>query len=168
MKAIVVVDSNWGIGKDGDLLVHLPSDLKYYRKQTLNKVIVIGRKTLESFPNQKPLNKRVNLVLTSNSNYQNENAIICVGLANLKKELKKYNDDEIYISGGQMIYNLFLNECDEIYVTKIKKEFEADRHFHNLHLDPNFELKFISPTYTENGVEFNFCIYHNKAKKENK
>jgi len=162
MKAIVVVDREWNIGKNGKLLIHLPTDLKYYKKQTLNKVIVIGRKTLESFPNQKPLPNRTNIVLTANPNYQNDSAIVCVGLEQLKKQLANFNDKDIWISGGAMLYNLFLDQCEKIYVTKINQVFDADRSFKNLDADPNFQLLSTSKTYYENGVNFNFCIYKNK------
>ena len=70
MNAIVAVDRNWAIGKDGDLLVHLPGDLKYYRQKTIGNVIIAGRKTLESFPGGRPLPERTNIVVTRNRDFE--------------------------------------------------------------------------------------------------
>ena len=65
MNLIVAADKNWGIGKDNKLLVSIPSDMKFFRQETMGKVVVMGRKTLESFPNGLPLKNRTNVVLTS-------------------------------------------------------------------------------------------------------
>ncbi|PID82732.1 MAG: diacylglycerol kinase [Clostridiales bacterium] len=159
MKAIVIVDKNWNIGKDGGLLVHLPSDLKYFKSKTEGNVIVIGRKTLQSFPNSKPLPNRTNIVLTNDKNFENENCIVCVGLDELNNELKKYDNDSIYISGGEMIYKLFLDRCDEVFVTKMENEFDADKSFRNLDNDESFYLNTSSEEFEENGVKFRFLSY---------
>ncbi len=163
MKAIVVVDKNWNIGREGDLLVHLPGDLKYYKEKTEGHVILIGRKTLESFPGQKPLPNRTNIVLTNNKNFTHNIATVCVGMDSLREELKKYDSDEIWVSGGECIYNLFLDECDEVYVTKIFEEFEADKSFRNLDKDDNFELVKESEIREERGLKYQFTVYKNKG-----
>ncbi len=162
MKAIVVVDKNWNIGKDGGLLVHLPGDLRYFKEKTVGNVIVIGRKTLESFPNAKPLPNRTNIVLTNNPDYKNPDCIVCVGLDELRKELLKYDDDSIYIAGGEMIYNLFVDECDEILLTKLDAEFEADKSFPNLDEHPDFDLVRSSEDMKEKGITYNFQVYKKK------
>ena len=77
MNAIVIVDKNWAIGKNGGLLVHLPGDLKYYRQKTTGNIIVVGRKTLESFSGGKPLPDRTNIVITSDTDYEKEGCLIC-------------------------------------------------------------------------------------------
>lgn len=159
MNCIVVVDENWAIGKDNDLLVHLPGDLKYYREKTIGKVIVIGRKTLESFPGSKPLPKRTNLVLTSNPDYKNDACTVCCGEEVLLEEMKKYNDDDIFISGGESIYNRYLDMCDNIYVTKIFKGFDADKHFKNIDEDKNYKLTWTSEILEENEIRYQFCKY---------
>ncbi|MDR0817732.1 MAG: dihydrofolate reductase, partial [Clostridiales Family XIII bacterium] len=69
MNAIVAADLNWGIGKDGGLLVRLPDDMKFFREQTMNSIVVMGRKTFESLPGGKPLDGRINCILTSDKNY---------------------------------------------------------------------------------------------------
>lgn len=159
MNAIVVVDKNWAIGKDNDLLVHLPGDLKYYKEKTTGKVIVIGRKTLESFPGGKPLPNRKNLVLTSNPQYKNEYCTVCLGEEAMLSELEKYEDDEIFISGGQSVYDLFLDRCDTVYVTKIEGEYPADRYFKNLDDDPGYQVTWESDMQEDKGVQYRFLKY---------
>ena len=100
MNLIVAADKNWGIGKDNKLLVSIPSDMKFFRQETMGKVVVMGRKTLESFPNGLPLKNRTNVVLTSDKNYQVKDAVIVHSIDEVLEELKKYDDDEIYVIGG--------------------------------------------------------------------
>jgi dihydrofolate reductase len=159
MNCIVAVDKNWGIGKDNDLLVHLPGDLKYYKSKTIEKVIVIGRKTLESFPGSKPLPKRTNIVLTGNSEYSNDACIVCCGIEELEEELKKYDDEDIFISGGEMIYNMFAKKCKNVYVTKIFDAFDADKHFPNMDEDENYRITWESEIFEENNTEYQFVKY---------
>lgn len=162
MNCIVVADSNWGIGRDNDLLVHLPGDLKYYKEKTIGKVIVIGRKTLESFPGGKPLPGRTNLVLTGNMEYSNDACVVCHGMDELREKMAGYRDEDIFISGGESIYNQFIDECDVLYVTRLESAFPADRHFRNLDEDDRFEVTWESGTYEENGVRYRFVRYDRK------
>ena len=108
MKAIVCVDKNWGIGKGNDLLYHLPSDMKLLRSTTKDNIIVIGRKTLESFPNAKPLPYRTNVVLTRDKNYTAEGTVILNTVEDVIEYTKNNSDRETYICGGEEIYKLFL------------------------------------------------------------
>ena len=159
MNAIVVVDKNWAIGKDNDLLVHLPGDLKYYKEKTTGKVIVVGRKTLESFPGGKPLPNRTNLVLTSNPDYKNPYCTVCLGKDQMDKQLEKYHTEDIFISGGQSIYELFLDQCQVVFVTKIEEEYPADRYFKNLDEDPAFKITWESPLQEDKGTKYRFLKY---------
>ena len=104
MNLIVAADKNWGIGKDNKLLVSIPSDMKFFRQETMGKVVVMGRKTLESFPNGLPLKNRTNVVLTSDKNYQVKDAVIVHSIDEVLEELKKYDGDEIYVIGGGKVY----------------------------------------------------------------
>src|SRR5699024_11687527 len=97
MKAIAAADKNWGIGYKNRLLVSIPSDMKFFRQTTTGKVVVMGRKTLESFPNGMPLKNRTNIVLTSNRNYQVKDAVLVHSEEELLEELKKYNSEDIYV-----------------------------------------------------------------------
>ena len=118
MQAIVAADNNWGIGYQNRLLVSIPSDMKFFRQKTTGNVVVMGRKTLESFPNGLPLKNRVNIVLTKNKNYQVKDAVIVHSEEELLEELKKYPSEKIYVIGGESIYKMMLPYCDTIYVTK--------------------------------------------------
>ena len=132
MKAILAADKNWGIGYNNHLLVSIPSDMKFFRQTTTGKVVVMGRKTLESFPNGMPLKNRTNIVLTGNQNYQVKDAIVVHSEDELMEELKKYDTDDVYVIGGESVYRMMLPYCDTAYVTKIDRAFQADTFFPNL------------------------------------
>ncbi len=140
MKMIAAVDKNWAIGSKGELLTSIPQDMKFFRATTTGNVVVMGRKTLESFPNGRPLPDRVNIVLTRNSNYQVKGAIICHNDEELDAELAKYDTDTVFVIGGGSIYQKLCDRCDEAYITKIDFAFDADTYFPNLDEDPTWEM----------------------------
>ncbi len=158
MNAIAVVDENWAIGKDGGLLVHLPGDLKYYKKRTLGHVIVVGRKTLESFPGGRPLPGRTNIVLTANPQFEAEGCIVCRSKAEVLAKLQEFEDQEVFIAGGATVYQQFLDDCDDFYVTKIDASFDADRYFPNLD-EMGYQVTWESPVQEENGIAYRFLKY---------
>ena len=162
MNLIVAADKNWGIGKDNKLLVSIPSDMKFFRQETMGKVVVMGRKTLESFPNGLPLKNRTNVVLTSDKNYQVKDAVIVHSIDEVLEELKKYDDDEIYVIGGGKVYEELLPYCDVVHVTKIDFAFEADTHFPNLDEDPEWEITAASDEQTYFDLEYTFVKYERK------
>ena len=162
MKMIVAVDENWGIGKDGDMLQPISSDLKFFRRTTTGNVIVIGRKTLESFPNKKPLPNRVNVVLTNNKDYSAEGIVLCQDIEKLDEVLAPYADKEIFVAGGGTIYKQLLPKCDTALVTKIYNTYPADTVFPNLDADPEWELTQKGEVQEENGVRFSFDTYKRK------
>ena len=162
MNLIVAADKNWGIGKDNKLLVSIPSDMKFFRQETMGKVVVMGRKTLESFPNGLPLKNRTNVVLTSDKNYQVKDAVIVHSIDEVLEELKKYDDDEIYVIGGGKVYEELLPYCDVAHVTKIDFAFEADTHFPNLDEDPEWEITAASDEQTYFDLEYTFVKYERK------
>ena len=129
MKAILSADRNWGIGNGNKLLVSIPSDMKFFRQTTTGKVVVMGRKTLESFPNGQPLKNRTNIVLTSNPDYKVKDAVIVHSEEELLKTLEQYDSENIYIIGGESIYRMMLPYCDTVFVTKIDRAFQADTFF---------------------------------------
>ena len=131
MNIIVAVDKNWAIGKDNKLLVSIPADMKMFRQETTGKVVVMGRKTLESFPNGLPLKNRTNIVLTGNKDYNVKDAIIVHTVEELLEEIKKYPSEEVYCIGGDSVYKQLLPYCDTAHVTKIDFAYEADSYFPN-------------------------------------
>ena len=169
MNFIVAVDNNYAIGKNNDLLYSLPTDMKYFRQTTLNKVIVMGLNTLLSFPNQKPLKNRTNIVLSgSNKGFTCDNATVVYDLDSLFEELKKYNTDEVFVVGGASVYNLMMPYCKYAYITKINAEKPADVYINNIEKMVNWSLIQESEKYNENDLEFTFQIYENKNIKEYK
>ena len=163
MKAILSADRNWGIGYQNKLLVSIPSDMRFFREMTEGKVIVMGRKTLESFPNGLPLKKRVNVVLTHDRSYQVKDAVIVHDKEELLEELKKYQED-IFVFGGGSVYELLLPYCDTAYVTRIDMDYQADTFFPDLDQDPEWELTEESDEQTCFDIEFTFTVYRRKQK----
>ena len=140
MNLIVNVDNNWAIGKDNKLLVNIPQDMKFFRDTTSGKVVVMGRKTLESFPGGQPLKNRVNIVLTGDRNYRVKGAVVINSVEEARRELEKYPSEDIYIIGGESIYRQFLPCCDTAYVTKTNYTYHADTYFPNLDESPEWEM----------------------------
>ena len=162
MNIIVAADKNWAIGKDNKLLVSIPADMKMFRQETTGKVVVMGRKTLESFPNGLPLKNRTNIVLTHNPNYAVKDAIIVHSLDELHEELKKYNSEDIYVIGGEKIYEQLLDECDVAHITKIDYAYDADAHFPNLDEKPEWVVTADSEEQTYFDLEFYFYKYERR------
>ena len=163
MRLIVAVDKNWGIGKNNDLLVSIPSDKKFFRQEATGKVVVMGRKTLESFPGGLPLKNRTNVVLTRNAGYRAKDTVIVHDIPELLEELKKYPSDAVYVVGGGTVYEELLPYCDEAYVTKIDFAYEADTYFPNLDQMPEWEMVEESEEQTYFDLEFTFTRYERKA-----
>ncbi|MBE5912295.1 dihydrofolate reductase [Pseudobutyrivibrio sp.] len=159
MNLIVAVDRNWAIGKDNKLLVSIPDDMKFFRETTTGKVVVMGRKTLESFPNGKPLKNRVNIVLTRDNNYMVNDAIVVHSKEELQKELEKYSSDDVYIIGGESIYRMMLDDCSRAYVTYVDYAYDADTFFPNLDEDAAWTLAEESEEQTYYDIEFYFRTY---------
>ena len=159
MNVIVAVDKNWGIGKDNKLLVSIPSDMKFFREETMNKVVVMGRKTLESFPNGLPLKRRTNIVLTKDRNYKVKDAILVHSVEELMEELKKYDSEDIYVIGGDSIYRQLLPYCDVAHVTKIDYAYEADSYFPNLDEMSDWTVERTSDELTYFDLEYMFVKY---------
>lgn len=162
MIAVLSADKNWGIGYKGDLLVRIPNDMKMFRTLTTDNVIVMGRKTLESFPNGQPLPKRVNIVMTQNPDYEAKGCVIVHNTEELMEELKNYPDKQIYVVGGESIYRELLPYCEEAYVTRVDYEYQADRYFPNLDEDGEWELYEEGEEETFFSIEYYFNKYRRK------
>ena len=140
MKLIAAVDRNWGIGQNGKLLTSIPADMKFFRETTKDHVVVMGRKTLESFPNQQPLPKRVNIVITKDPNYQVKGGVVVHSVEEAVEECKKYEEEDIFVIGGASIYKQMLSYCDKALITKIDYGFHADTYFPDLDKDPEWTM----------------------------
>lgn len=132
MNMIVAVDEHWGIGNKNELLIRIPADMKLFREETTGKIVVLGRKTLETFPGGLPLKNRKNIILSSKKDFQVKDAQVVHSLEELLEELKNYEEEEIYIIGGESVYRMMLDYCKKIHVTKIDRTYAADAFFPNL------------------------------------
>lgn len=162
MNLLVAVDRHWAIGRDGQLLVTIPADQTLFREETLGKVIVMGRKTLESLPAGQPLYGRVNLVLSERDDYQVKGALVCHSIKEALEILKGYPSEDIFIIGGQSIYEAFLPLCDTAHVTFIDYEYQADTYFPNLDLDEAWEMDLESEEETYFDLCYTFRRYIRK------
>ena len=160
IKAIVAVDKKWGIGKNNDLLFHLPEDMKFFRATTLGKVVVMGSNTLLSFPGGNPLKNRTNVVLYPGGE-KRDDCVIVESLEELSAELKKYNPDDVFIIGGAMFYKTMLPYCSEVLVTKVDADGGAEVFYENLDALPNWSCTWESEVQETNGYEIKFTIYKN-------
>ena len=163
MNLIAAVDKNWAIGSQNKLLTSIPEDMKFFRQTTTGKVVVMGRKTLESFPGKKPLKNRTNIVLTKNPSYQAEGAIVVHNEDELRKELKKYDSEDIFVIGGESIYRQLLDECDKAYITKIEYAYTADAYFPNLDEKEEWKITAESEEHTCFDLEYFFLTYEKNA-----
>ena len=165
MNMIVTVDNNWAIGSKGGLLVRIPNDHKNFRQETTGKVVVLGRKTLETFPQGMPMQNRTSIILSANPGYKVKDAIVVHSKEELFKELSKYQDDEIYIIGGESVYRMMLPYCDTVHVTKIDHTYEADAYFPNLDEMDEWEITDDSEEQTYFDIAYQFVKYERKLQK---
>jgi len=162
MNAIVAVDKNWAIGHKGKLLVSIPNDMKMFREETTGKVVVLGRKTLATFPNGLPLKNRTNIVLTTDKNFKAGDATIVHSIDELLEEIKKYPTEDVYIIGGDSVYKQMLPYVDVCHVTKIEHAYEADSYFPNLEKSDEWEVVKVSEEQTYFDIEYTFQMWKRK------
>ncbi len=159
MNIIVAVDQNWAIGCGNRLLVSIPSDMKFFRETTMGKVVIMGRKTLESFPGGRPLPGRTNIVLTRKADLQVSGAKVCQSIEEVLKAVEGYADEDVFVIGGSSIYKQMLPYCSLAHVTKIDHAYEADSYFPNLDEDPAWKITADSEEQTYFDLEYHFLKY---------
>lgn len=165
MQFIVAVDENWGIGKDGGMLDHLPKDLAFFKETTSGHVVVMGRKTLESFPGGKPLPNRLHIVLTNNLDYSAPDGVMLVhSLDELAEMLDNLGRDDVFVIGGASVYATLLDVCSGGYVTHIGRAYEGvQKYFPNLDEKNYWQLSQIIKEEEDKGWSLRFCYYENKT-----
>lgn len=162
MNCIVAVDENWAIGYQNELLVRIPADQKFFRQETTGKVVVLGRKTLETFPQGRPLPNRINIIVSTKKDYQVKDAIVVHSIEELLEELKKYDTEDVYIIGGDSIYKQMLPYCDVAHVTKIDHTYAADTYFPNLDENEDWEITADSDEQVYFDLTYHFLKYERK------
>ena len=166
MKLVVAVDKEWGIGNQGELLARVRADLKNFRQLTEGHVVILGSKTLATFPGGRPLKNRTNIVLSRRTDYAPDGALVARSIDELLELLKSYDTDDVYVIGGESIYTQLLPYCDTAYVTKFDKSYEKDAVMPNLDESDEWELFETSKTLVSNPetdsevrLSFKFCTY---------
>lgn len=162
MNMIVAVDNNWAIGCKNQLLARIPGDQRFFREVTTGNVVVLGRKTLETFPQGQPLKNRTNIILSTKPDYQVKDAIVVHSIEELMEELKQYDSESIYIIGGESVYRAMLPYCDTVHVTKIDHTYEADAYFPNLDEMEEWEITADSEEQTYFDLEYVFYKYERR------
>lgn len=165
MKAILHADKEWGIGKKNGLMFSIPADMKFFRETTTGNVVVMGSNTLKSFPGGNPLKNRTNIVLYPDGE-DREDCLIVHSLEELFTEIKKYDEDKVYVIGGAMMYKTLLPYCSEVLVTKVDAVGGADAYFENLDKNSDFALVYCSEPIETNGYTVRFTTYKNLNVKE--
>ena len=159
MNLIVAVDNNWAIGNKNQLLISIPNDQKHFREETTGKVVVLGRKTLATFPQGLPLKNRTNIILSKDKNFKVKDAIVVHSVEELLEQLKQYDSEDVYIIGGESIYRQMLPYCDVAHVTKIDFAYAADAWFPNLDEMPEWKITASSEEQTYFDLEYRFLKY---------
>lgn len=162
MNVIVLADAQWGIGCQGEQMVYLTQDLKRFKELTQGCTVVLGRKTLATFPQGKPLKNRRNLILSHNNTTVVEGAEVFSSIDSLLSAITP--EETIFIIGGAQVYQGFLSHCTKAYVTKVRANFPVDCYFPNLDENPDWVLREESEVICDQGVEFTYCTYVQKNK----
>ena len=170
MNLIAAVDKNWAIGCGGRLLVSIPSDRETFRRETVGRAVIMGRKTLESLPGGQPLAKRTNIVLSRDPDFRAKGAVVCrsveEALAAAYSELRGRGivpAADVFEIGGREIYGAFLPYCDRAYITYIDYAYQADTYLCNLDLDPDWMLESESDEQTYFNLCYTFRRYVRKS-----
>ena len=162
MNAIVAVDSNWAIGYQGELLISIPADHKFFRQETMGKFVVYGRKTLETFMGKHVLSGRTNIILSRNPEFAADGAKVVHSEKELMKELEQYDTKDVYIIGGASVYKMMLPHCDTVHVTKIERVYQADAYFPDLDKMAEWQITGDSEEQTYFDLIYHFYRYEKK------
>lgn len=164
MNIIVAVDKKWGIGNKGKLLVSIPRDKKLFREETTGKMIIMGHNTLLSLPGSQPLAGRKNIVLSRDKSLSIKGATVLNSVDACIDYLRKNNikDSDVFVIGGESVYNDFLPYCDVAHITYIDYEYEADRHFLNLDISNEWSLVLETEEETYFDIPYTFRLYKRK------
>lgn len=159
IELIVNVSDDWGIGIGNELFVSIRADLKHFREYTIGKTVILGRKTLQTFPGGKPLNGRRNLILSNDNTLEISGAEVVHGIDELFSSISP--NENCIVVGGESIYRLLLPYCSRAIVTKTSINLLADRFFPNLDELENWQVESNGDTMEENDIRFRYVSYIN-------
>lgn len=160
VSLIVAMDANRGIGKNNDLMWHLPADMNFFKETTKGQIVVMGRKNYDSIPEKyRPLPNRLNVILTRNKDFKAENCLVFNSLNDCLDHFKDEKVRKVFIIGGGEIYKMALDSgcLNEMYITYVDGVFDADTFF------PQFnESEWTSQILTEQSIdekhEYSFVV----------
>lgn len=158
MESIVVVDRNWAIGRDGDQLVYIPEDLKRFKALTMGRPVILGRKTLATFPGGRPLKGRRNLILSRDPAFAPEGAEVFLDAPSLLAAAPA----DSFVVGGGSVYALLLDRCDTAHVTMLDAEFPADTWFPNLDQHKDWEQAEEEGPFAHEGLTYRYLTYRRR------
>jgi dihydrofolate reductase len=162
INIIVATTTNFVIGKDNDLPWHLPTDMKYFKDTTKGHIVVMGRKCWESIPEKfRPLPNRKNIVMTRDSNYVANGAIVSHDLEQILVSHEN-SHEQVFIIGGAELYREAFKYANRLFLTQIYSNVEGDVYLEGLEPN-NWNLVEGSELYEENGFKFRFELYEKKA-----
>lgn len=156
MNLIVAVYDDWGIGRDGTQPIALSADRKFFRQTTKGAMVIVGRRTIQDFPGQKPLPGRVNIAL-SRTQQEIPGFTVCPSPEEAAALAK--TADRAFVIGGGSVYRQMLPFCEAAYITKVHCTVASDTYFPNLDEDENWILDSILETGEENGIAYEMCLY---------
>ena len=160
MNAIAIVDKNWAVGREGGLLFNLPSDMKRFKELTLGGTVILGRKTMKTFHDGKPLPGRRNIIITRKVDFDLVNAESAPSPDAALEMAAGTDPDKIWVIGGGSVYAALLDRCKRVYLTRVEADAgEADTFFPNLDKLPDWEVEHAGEPITENGLTFRYIEY---------
>jgi len=163
MNAIVVADENWGIGKEGGLLFSLPTDMQRFRSMTLNGTVIMGHRTLASFPDGKPLPQRRNIVISRDRSLRIEGAEIAESPEAAAAVTEDEDPGRVWVIGGGTVYTALIGRCKRVFLTQVEAAAEEpDTYFPNLNKLKGWEVENVGEPITENGQTYRFVEYVNR------
>ena len=155
MDLIAAVDQNWAIGRDGDQLCYIPADLKHFQALTTGHAVLLGRKTLTTFPGGRPLKNRRNLILSRDPGFAPEGAEVFRDVDSLLSAAPA----DAFVIGGASVYRALLPHCDRAFITKLDKAWPADAFFPDLDADPNWAVTEEGERREHEGISFRYVTY---------
>ncbi|HKM35072.1 MAG TPA: dihydrofolate reductase [Lachnospiraceae bacterium] len=162
MNIVVTVDENWAIGNKGSRLLQIPADQRNFQKLTTGKTVVLGRKTQQDLPQGIPFYYCQNIILSKNPSYHIKGGEVVHSLDELRELLKDAPETDIYVCGGNSLYEQLFPYCDTAYVTMIEKSYEANEHIPNLDRDSQWQLTEESEEQTYFDMTYYFRKYVKK------
>ncbi len=163
LQLLVAVDENWGIGYQDALQFRIKADLHRFKTMTMGRCVILGRRTLQTFPGQRPLTGRTNIILTRQPGFQADTAVICHDLPGLARAIASFSPADCFVIGGASIYQLLLPYCQTAHVTRVRGQFPADRFFPDLDHHRGWRLVACGSPEQEDGLTYQFLRYENDA-----